>query len=57
MIEKSDFCIVYYTEDYKPQRRKYNKKDLFSYQPKSGTELAYNYAIKKNKNIINVAGY
>ena len=55
MIDKSDFCIFYYKEDYKPQERKHSKSDLSSYQPKSGTKLAYDYALKKNKKIINIA--
>ncbi len=42
MIDKSDFCIVYYKPNYK------------SLYGKSGTSIAYQYAIKKQKNIINV---
>ena len=55
MIDKSDICIVYYKESYAPSRRKNSKKDLFDYQPKSGTRIAYDYASEKNKKIINVA--
>ena len=40
MINESRFCIVYCKEDYSPTNRK------------SGTKLALNYAIKKNKEII-----
>lgn len=40
MINKSKFCIVYFNKNYP--------------QPKSGTKLAYNYAISKQKIIINV---
>ncbi len=40
MINESRFCIVYCKEDYSPIRRK------------SGTKLALNYAIKKNRKII-----
>ncbi len=54
MINKSDFCIVYYDENYAPPRRKNSKRDLFDYQPKSGTKVAYDYAVKKKKEIINV---
>ncbi len=43
MIDKSKFCIIYYNEKYTP-----------STKTKSGTRLAYDYAIKKNKNIINI---
>ena len=54
MINKSDFCIVYYNENYAPPRRKNNKRDLLDYQPKSGTKVALNYAIKKGTCIKNV---
>ena len=54
MINKSDFCVVYYDENYLPPRRKNSRRDLTDYQPKSGTAVAYNYAIKKEKKIINV---
>ena len=53
MIDKSDFCIVYYREDYKPPMRKNSRRDFFEYQPKSGTKLAYDYAKRKGKTIIN----
>ena len=54
MINKSDFCVVYYDENYLPPRRKNSRRDLFDYQPKSGTAVAYDYAVKKKKEIINV---
>ena len=53
MINKSDFCVVYYDENYAPPRRN-SRRDLTDYQPKSGTRLAYDYAVKKGKEIINV---
>jgi len=56
MIDDSDFCIFYYDENYRPQRRelshKYLNKVLSSAQ--SGTALAFRYALSKNKRIINV---
>ena len=52
MIDKSDFCIVYYNENYLPPMRKNSRRDLFAYQPKSGTKIAYDYAEKKDKTII-----
>ncbi len=55
MIDKSDICIVYYKEDYLPPRRKKGKRFLSDYQPKSGTAIAYDYAKRKKKRIINVA--
>ncbi len=54
MINKSDFCVVYYIQEYKPPIRKNSKRDLFGYQPKSGTHLAYEYARKKDKIVINL---
>ena len=54
MINKSDYCIVYYDENYLPPRRKNSRRDLTDYQPKSGTAVAYDYAMKKNRVIINV---
>ncbi len=54
MINNSDFCIVYYDENYLPAKRKKSKGNLSEYQPKSGTALAYDYAIKKEKEIVNV---
>jgi len=54
MINKSKFCVVYYDENYLPLRRKNSRRDLFDYQPKSGTAVAYNYAMRKGCEIINV---
>lgn len=52
MIDNSDFCVVYYEKNYLPPRKK--SKDLTDYQPKSGTRVAYNYAVRKKKKIINL---
>ena len=54
MIEDSDYCIFYYNKNYLPKRRKFSKQDILDYQPKSGTKIAYDFAIRKRKNIINV---
>lgn len=54
MINQSNFCVVYYDESYAPPRRRNNKRDLCDYQPKSGTKIAYEYAVKKGLFIINV---
>ena len=54
MINKSDYCFVYYDENYLPPRRKNSRRDITGYQPKSGTAVAYDYAVKKKKEIINV---
>ena len=42
MIDKSKYCIVYYDESHAPATRK------------SGTKIAYDYAIKREKKIINM---
>ncbi len=54
MINHSKFCVVYYDENYLPPRRRNGKRDLFDYQPKSGTAVAYDYAVRKKKEIINL---
>ena len=54
MINKSDFCVIYYDENYLPPRRKNSRRELTDYQPKSGSAVAYEYAMKKNRFIINV---
>ena len=54
MIDKSDVCIFYYDENYLPTRRKTSRHDLTDYQPKSGTAAAYDYALKKKKQICNL---
>ena len=55
MIDLSDYCIFYYDEAYRPERhersRKYFDHHLTSAQ--SGTKLAYKYALRKKKTIIN----
>ena len=55
MIDKSDFCVAFYDKKYLPGKRKNSRRDLFEYQPKSGTRLAYEYVVRKNKKIINTA--
>ena len=54
MIDHSQYCVVYYDENYLPPRRKNSRRDLTDYQPKSGTRVAYDYAVKKKKEIINI---
>ena len=53
MIDNSSYCVIYYDENYMPSRRKNSRRDLVDYQPKSGTAVAYKYAIAKKKTIIN----
>lgn len=54
MINDSDFCVFYFDDTYKPPRRKYGKSYFTDYQPKSGTAVAYAYAVQKNKKIYNL---
>jgi len=54
MINQSEFCVVYYDETYMPPRRRNSRRDLTDYQPKSGTKIAYDYAVRKKKTIINM---
>lgn len=56
MIDESDFCVFYYDQSYRPERKLYSKKSvngLYTSQ-NSGTALAYSYAVSKNKPLINV---
>lgn len=52
MIDNSRICVVYYNPDYTPPRRKATRKSLTDCQPKSGTKLAYGYALRKCKTIL-----
>lgn len=54
MIDDSDVCVFYYNKDYLPPRRKNSKKDYSDYQPKSGTAIAYIYAVRKKKPVYNL---
>lgn len=54
MIEESDICIFYYDENYIPPKIKKSHNDILDFQPKSGTAIAYAFALQKNKNIINM---
>ena len=54
MINDSDYCVFYYDEHYQPKIRKYSKRSIGYYQPKSGTGIAYTYAKQKRKILINL---
>lgn len=54
MIDNSDVCVFYYNKDYLPPIRKSSNKFLPDYQPKSGTAIAYAYAVQKKKEIYNM---
>ena len=51
MIDDSDICVFYYNESYQPQRRKEYKSALGTYQLKSGTKIAYDYAMQKSRSL------
>ncbi|MBO5910253.1 MAG: hypothetical protein J6Q15_01955 [Clostridia bacterium] len=55
MIDASTYCVFYYNENYIPaidQQAKHNM--LLQSKRNSGTKIAYNYALKRNKTIINL---
>lgn len=56
MIDDSDICVFYYDRSYSPKRKCISRKSVSGLwtSEKSGTSLAYKYAIKKKKQIINV---
>ena len=56
MIDISNFCIFYYNENYTAPARQKTNSSIFSQQVKrqSGTKIAYQYAFKKKKQIINL---
>lgn len=54
MVNQSRFCVVYFDENYLPPRRKTGKGDLTEYQPRSGTKVTYDYAVRKKCEIINL---
>ena len=49
MIDASDFCVFYYNPCYLPPKRKYAKRDISEYQPKSGTRIAFDYAYHRKQ--------
>ena len=56
IIDKADLCIFYYDENYKPPLKPATRGRITREQPKSGTKVAYEYAIKQQKKIINLFG-
>ena len=53
MIDNSSYCICYYDENYAPPKRRNRRRDLTDYQPKSGTKLAYDYAVSRRLTVYN----
>lgn len=54
MIDKADICIFYYDKNYKPPLKPAARGRVFGEQPQSGTKIAYEYAVKKQKEIVNL---
>ena len=55
MIDNSTYCIFYYNENYVPASRQASRHDMtLPSRRNSGTKIAYEYAIKKKKKIINL---
>ena len=53
MINNSSFCVFYYDRNYTPTSKTYGHK-IPKTTGKSGTKIAYEYAVKKKKNITNL---
>lgn len=55
MIDHSTYCVFYYNEQYTPPLNRSSKHDTrLNSKRNSGTKIAYEYALKKHKNIINL---
>ena len=55
MIDSCDYCVFYFNKNYQPivnQNRK--NKMLLPKERNSGTKIAYLYAVKNGKKIINL---
>lgn len=49
MINESDYCVFYYDPYYLLPKRKQSKRSLTEDQPKSGTEIAFDYAYQRKR--------
>ncbi len=54
MIDKSDICVFYYDENYITPLKSKKSPLPANYKANSGTKIAYNYALSKKKEIINL---
>jgi len=54
MIDKSDVCVFYYDKNYVTPLKTQKSLTAKSYKTNSGTKIAYNYALSKKKEIINI---
>ena len=56
MIDKADICVFCYDKNYKPPLACGARGRAVCDLPKSGTKVAYEYAVKRKKEIVNVFG-
>ena len=56
MIDKSDFCVFYFDKNYIPEQKELFNKGICKgfLKRTSGTKLAFDYAVKRKKKIINI---
>lgn len=54
MIDRADICVFYYDEGYEPPPKPAARGRAVGEQPKSGTKTAYEYALKRGKEMINL---
>ena len=54
MIDNSTYCVFYYNENYVPLKQPFKNSIVANIKRKSGTKIAYEYAVKKKKEIINL---
>ena len=55
MIDNSCYCIFYYDKNNKVPIKKGSHRQQTEHQPQSGTKLAYDYAVKKGIEVINIS--
>lgn len=54
MIDEADVCVFYYDKNYTPPVKRRKPSHCSPKSAKSGTDLAYHYALSKHKTIINL---
>ena len=55
MIDNANICVVYFRGDYLSPALENHIRNSFDHQLKSGTGIAYKYAVQKGRKIINLA--
>ena len=54
MIDDSDLCVFYYNENYQPLQQIKSQYGLTTHQSRSGTAIAFQYARRNNRVIVNL---